>query len=108
VAQCSSSSSLPLASLVPEVRRKRGRPRLLDAPGEAPDPCFVGPAVEAEDLGHGVHDDYDLATGEGHSPFGVPQVIIKMKDYLLTGSRHNFWEESFVKDIMQVRNKKEH
>ena len=30
--------------------------------------------------------------------------IIKMNDYLATGTRQQFWEEYYVKVVMQVRN----
>ena len=28
--------------------------------------------------------------------------VVKMGEYLITGTKHQFWEENFVKGLMQV------
>ncbi|TRY77396.1 hypothetical protein TCAL_00147 [Tigriopus californicus] len=130
-----------------EPKRKRGRPRTLDAPGEVPDPCFSNMKVTPiQSFGFGAHNsqyipsqspssidsssrtsdnvphDISIPSTSNADPSGpnpmptpggplTPQRIaelniVKMPDYLLSGSRQQFWDEHYVKVIMQaVRNK---
>ena len=166
-----------------EVKRKRGRPRTLDSPGEVPDPCFTtSTSTTLADFGN--HNNSKLAKlpflnnlplpllntlgkpaadslmepvlneikkrseekaasptpstsnvpakspvpsrsplaspsglggqmlenrpgmptpGGPLTPERVMQLgIVKMNDYLVSGSRQQFWEEYYVKVIMQV------
>jgi len=109
------------------MKRKRGRPRILDAPGE-PNPfaqTFIPePKVNpnaALPLPSGLdlvtstntkidhHDDSsnEPTPGGPLTPDRIKELgIIKMNDYLSTGTRQQFWEEYYVKVVMQaVRNK---
>lgn len=116
------------------MKKKRGRPRILDAPGEVnpfaqtrlPDP---GPILAASvsagskptlpssslDLVTSTKNIPDINDDNSNEPTpGGPLTnerikelgIIKMNDYLSTGTRQQFWEEYYVKVVMQaVRNK---
>lgn len=130
-----------------EPKRKRGRPRTLDAPGEAPDPCFANMKITPiQPFGYGTHNSHYIpaqspssldsssrtsdnaphdvpipstsnADPSGSMPMPTPGGpltpqriaelnIVKMPEYLLSGSRQQFWDEHYVKVIMQaVRNK---
>lgn len=112
------------------VKRKRGRPRILDSPGELPDPCFSSARISSGDPvaaaptksnnNNRVHaidlpppqsmmteedfGDQMLPTPGGPlTPDRVASLgIVKMNDYLVSGTRQQFWEEYYVKVIMQV------
>ncbi len=125
-----------------ETKRKRGRPRTLDSPGEVPDPCFVAPksaeevrgrssplpsssklprvvaTASVKDIGGSISftplsDVANSSASEangGDATLGGPLTneriqelgIIKLNDYLTHGTRQQFWEEYFVKVVMQV------
>merc|ERR1712223_745007 len=111
----SSSSTEPLI-----MKRKRGRPRILDAPGEInPFAQIIEGSKSAMpssslDLVTSTnkpetHDDNSNEPTPG-GPLTNERIkelgIIKMNDYLATGTRQQFWEEYYVKVVMQaVRNK---
>ena len=99
------------------MKRKRGRPRILDAPGEV-NPfaqtriCDGKSSVASTSLDlvsstnkidH--HDDSSNEPTPG-GPLTQERIkelgIIKMNDYLSTGTRQQFWEEYYVKVVMQV------
>ena len=119
------------------VKRKRGRPRLLDSPGESPDLCFSAapssssrpaaePVTSSSSLSTANHQhprlplpasfqqhqhSEDVFCGDGPTPGGpltverLPELgIVKMNSYLTqgNGTRQQYWEETFVKTIMQV------
>ena len=123
----SSASTEPLM-----MKKKRGRPRILDAPGEVnpfaqtrlPDPgsllagSISGGSKAATTM---PSSSLDLVTSTKNTPEinddnsneptpGGPLTndrikelgIIKMNDYLSTGTRQQFWEEYYVKVVMQV------
>ncbi len=54
-----------------------------------------------------LHDDSSNEPTPG-GPLTMERIkelgIIKMNDYLSTGTRQQFWEEYYVKVVMQVRN----
>ena len=114
------------------MKKKRGRPRILDAPGEVnpfaqtrlPDPgsllagSISGGSKAATTM---PSSSLDLVTSTKNTPEinddnsneptpGGPLTndrikelgIIKMNDYLSTGTRQQFWEEYYVKVVMQV------
>ena len=114
------------------MKKKRGRPRILDAPGEVnpfaqtrlPDPgsllagSISGGTKAATTM---PSSSLDLVTSTKNTPEinddnsneptpGGPLTndrikelgIIKMNDYLSTGTRQQFWEEYYVKVVMQV------
>ena len=106
------------------MKRKRGRPRILDAPGEPnpfaqtfiPEQPKVNPNA-ALPLPSGLdlvtstntkidhHDDSsnEPTPGGPLTPDRIKELgIIKMNDYLSTGTRQQFWEEYYVKVVMQV------
>merc|ERR1711997_786731 len=101
-------------------KRKRGRPRILDAPGEInPFAQIIEGSKSAMpssslDLVTSTnkpetHDDSSNEPTPG-GPLTNKRIkelgIIKMNDYLATGTRQQFWEEYYVKVVMQaVRNK---
>jgi len=116
------------------MKRKRGRPRILDAPGEVnpfaqtrlpeqdypprstpgkPSNSNMQPSTSMDlvsstnKIDH--HDDSSNEPTPG-GPLTMERIkemgIIKMNDYLSTGTRQQFWEEYYVKVVMQaVRNK---
>jgi len=124
------------------MKRKRGRPRILDAPGEVnpfaqtrlPEdypplplekkftPPGKGPSNSSVSMQPSTsldlvsstnkidhHDDSSNEPTPG-GPLTMERIkemgIIKMNDYLSTGTRQQFWEEYYVKVVMQaVRNK---
>lgn len=104
------------------MKRKRGRPRILDAPGEV-NPFAQTRVVSATNETKSVapstsmdlvsstnkidhHDDSSNEPTPG-GPLTMDRIkelgIIKMNDYLSTGTRQQFWEEYYVKVVMQVR-----
>jgi len=106
------------------MKRKRGRPRILDAPGEVnpfaqtrvnlPMEAKAQPSTSLDmvsstnKIDH-LHDDSSNEPTPG-GPLTMERIkelgIIKMNDYLSTGTRQQFWEEYYVKVVMQaVRNK---
>merc|ERR1712223_307436 len=111
----SSSSTEPLI-----MKRKRGRPRILDAPGEInPFAQIIEGSKSAMPFSSldlvtstnkpETHDDNSNEPTPG-GPLTNERIkelgIIKMNDYLSTGTRQQFWEEYYVKVVMQaVRNK---
>lgn len=142
-----------------EIKRKRGRPRILDSPGETPDPCFTpssssslaaaaaaaaaaasappapkmsraherslasaaaalsaaaasslaGPSTSAapEDFAAAAMLENSFSGPTPGGPLTPDRIdslgIVKMGDYLSAGTRQQFWEEYYVKVIMQVR-----
>jgi hypothetical protein len=109
----SSSSTEPLI-----MKRKRGRPRILDAPGEInpfaqiiegsksamPSSSLDMQMVTSTNKPE-THDDNSNEPTPG-GPLTNERIkelgIIKMNDYLATGTRQQFWEEYYVKVVMQV------
>ena len=105
------------------MKRKRGRPRILDAPGEPnpfaqtfiPEPKLPSASASAAPSGLDLvtstntkidhHDDSsnEPTPGGPLTPDRIKELgIIKMNDYLSTGTRQQFWEEYYVKVVMQV------
>lgn len=116
------SKSVNQAAQQATGKRKRGRPRLLDSPNEAPDPCFT-PRIESvrtlskrnktDDETESDKEAADKSQGAddaGDEPKSYADVmkklgtmtIIKSKDYLINGTRNQFWEEPYVKLLLQV------
>ena len=130
------------------VKRKRGRPRLLDSPGDDPDYCFssVAPppplppssssssssssstsrpepvSSSSSDVKLELPSPLPSLTlplpplppflgGAESGPLTVDRLpelgIVKMNEYLArgNGTRQQYWEEPFVKVIMQVKTK---
>lgn len=102
------------------MKRKRGRPRILDAPGE------VNPFIQTRIIPEAMaapSSSLDLVTstkidalddssneptpGGPLTPERIKELgITKMNEYLTHGTRQQFWEEYYVKVVMQaVRNK---
>ena len=138
--------SPPLTTTMPpnpgSMKRKRGRPRILDSPGESLDPCFAKPststaapssapteAVEPKKIKANnnlpLPEPQTSPVPSGLSGLGVPPPsstgsskptpggpltpqrvrelgIVRMSEYLNTGTRQQFWDEDFVKIILQV------
>lgn len=117
------------------LKRKRGRPRILDAPGEInpfaqtriPDqpreqslqrePLPLTAANSSQQKASSSHDlvsstnkidQHDDNSNEPTpgGPLTMERIkelgIVKMNDYLATGTRQQFWEEYYVKVVMQV------
>ena len=114
-----SASSSALDPLI--MKRKRGRPRILDAPGEPnpfaqtfipepvvpklPLPASGMDLVTSTNTKIDHHDDSsnEPTPGGPLTPERIKELgIIKMNDYLSTGTRQQFWEEYYVKVVMQV------
>jgi hypothetical protein len=118
---------LGLGGLGEPVKRKRGRPRILDAPGEinpfAPAakmdmvPKMSVASSSSMDLVSSTNNTPKIAelsfdeTSNEPTPGGPLTTdrikdlgIIKMNDYLASGTRQQFWEEYYVRVIMQVSN----
>merc|ERR1712141_132430 len=111
------------------MKRKRGRPRILDAPGEINPFAQTRISIEGAQGSQGsksmmpsssldmvtstnkpeTHDDNSNEPTPG-GPLTNERIkelgIIEMNDYLATGTRQQLWEEYYVKVVMQaVRNK---